>query len=64
MKAEIRLIYPLPVEDEFGIRGDATPDYVEEIEVSCVAELSNCGHGLLKQTGAEVVNFNFLGDKK
>lgn len=63
MKAEIRLIYPLAVEDEFGMRSDAMPDYTEEIEVFCVTELSNYAHDLLRQTKAELVNFNFIGDK-
>lgn len=63
MKAEIRLIYPLPVEDEFGMRGDVVPDYTEEVEASCATELSNYAYELLKQTGAEVSNFNFIGVK-
>ena len=61
MKAEIRLIYPLPAEDEWGRRGDATPDYCEEVKVSCVTELSNYAYDILRHTGAELVNFNFIG---
>lgn len=57
MKAEIILTYREPFKNEDG---EETNIYREVIEVSCLAELENCANEALRQTGAAIVNFNFI----
>ena len=53
MKAEIRLQYRTDLE--------STPtDYTEFVEVLCPTELSNTAYKMLKQSGADNVNFAFI----
>ena len=38
------------------------PDYQEEVDVTCVTELANRAYEMLKQSGADNVNFCFIGE--
>ena len=39
---------------------DQTEDYTATCEVSCLTELENLAYAALKQSGAELVNFNYV----
>ncbi len=39
---------------------DNMPDYSAQAEVSCLTELENLAYAALKQSGAELVNFNYV----
>ena len=62
-KAEIRLIYPCPTRDEDGVLHAATEDYTEIVNVTCPTELATYADELLRHSGAEVCNFNFISEK-